>query len=60
VGLCDGAVHAWTATAVPDSGSCTGGRAATVAVAQGCVDFLCNGSTVEQTVLLGGSGSRRS
>jgi hypothetical protein len=51
---CDGTVHPWSATVVPQSGKFAGGKAMTVTFAFSCNDFECADDYVEQTVILRG------
>ena len=51
---CDGTVHRWSATVVPQNGKFAGGKAMTVTFAFSCNDFECADDYVEQTVILRG------
>jgi hypothetical protein len=57
VGTCDGAVHTWSATVVPDNGKFAGGKTMTVTFAFSCGVFECAEGFVEQTVKLRGGKS---
>jgi hypothetical protein len=51
---CNGTVHRWSATVVPQSGKFAGGKATTVTFGFSCSDFECANDFVEQTVTLRG------
>jgi hypothetical protein len=53
-GTCDGTVHRWSATVVPQNGKFGGGRTMTVTFAFSCslVTFMCANGYLEQTVIL--------
>ena len=47
---CDGTQHDWTLDVLPDNGTFSGGKAATVAFAATCGEFVCTSTTTTQTV----------
>lgn len=54
VETCDGTMHRWLATVVPQSGKFAAGKAMTVTLAFSCNGFRCADDSVEQTVILRG------
>jgi hypothetical protein len=53
-GTCDGTTHTWSADIYPDNGKFAGGKTLTANFSFGCGLFECNGTYVEQTVMLRG------
>ena len=53
-GTCNGSSHAWSATAVPETGKFKGGRAVAIVGSFACGRFQCTERSTEQTVRLSG------
>jgi hypothetical protein len=53
-GTCDGTSHSWSADIYPENGKFAGGKTLTASFSFGCGLFECNGTYVEQTVMLRG------
>lgn len=53
-GTCDGTTHTWSTDIYPDNGRFAGGKTLTANFSFGCGLLECNGTYVEQTVMLRG------
>jgi hypothetical protein len=53
-GTCDGTTHSWSADIYPDNGKFAGGKTLTANFSFGCGLLECNGTYIEQTVILRG------